>query len=69
MSRWDWTRDEVELIVADYFAMLEAELSGEAVNKAEHNPVHAAGGAVGGLQPRAEPVSGQGGCGVKHAKL
>jgi hypothetical protein len=33
----DWTRDEVELIVADYFAMLEAELSGQAVNKAERN--------------------------------
>jgi hypothetical protein len=33
----DWTRDEVELIVADYFAMLEAELSGHPVNKAEHN--------------------------------
>lgn len=32
-----WTRDEVELIVADYFAMLEAELSGERINKAEHN--------------------------------
>jgi hypothetical protein len=33
----DWTRDEVELIVAEYFAMLEAELSGQAVNKAERN--------------------------------
>jgi hypothetical protein len=33
----DWTRDEVELIVADYFAMLRAELSGEPVNKAAHN--------------------------------
>lgn len=33
----DWTRDEVELIVADYFAMLEAELKGEAYSKAEHN--------------------------------
>jgi hypothetical protein len=33
----DWTRDEVELIVADYFAMLRAELSRETVNKAEHN--------------------------------
>jgi hypothetical protein len=32
-----WSRDEVELIVADYFAMLRAELSGEAVNKKEHN--------------------------------
>jgi hypothetical protein len=33
----DWTRDEAELIVADYFAMLEAELSGQPVNKAERN--------------------------------
>src|SRR4249919_271239 len=33
----DWSRDEVELIVADYFAMLRAELSGQAVNKADHN--------------------------------
>ena len=33
----DWTRDEAELIVADYFAMLEAELSGRPVNKAERN--------------------------------
>ena len=31
-----WTRDEVELIVADYFAMLRAEHSGERVNKTEH---------------------------------
>lgn len=37
MTRSSWSRDEVELIVADYFAMLQAELSGEAVNKAEHN--------------------------------
>ncbi|HEX5071284.1 MAG TPA: hypothetical protein VFV78_13795 [Vicinamibacterales bacterium] len=33
----DWSRDEVELIVADYFAMLRAELSGDPVNKKEHN--------------------------------
>jgi hypothetical protein len=33
----DWTRDEVELIVADYFAMLEAELKREPYSKAEHN--------------------------------
>lgn len=33
----DWTRDEVELIVADYFAMLQAELKGEGYSKAEHN--------------------------------
>jgi len=33
----DWTRDEVEVIVADYFGMLRAELSGQPVNKADHN--------------------------------
>jgi hypothetical protein len=32
-----WSRDEVELIVADYFAMLRAELSRQPVNKAERN--------------------------------
>ena len=32
-----WSRDEVERIVADCFAMLQAELSGKAVNKTEHN--------------------------------
>jgi hypothetical protein len=33
----DWTRTEVEAIVADYFAMLTDELRGEEVNKAAHN--------------------------------
>ncbi len=32
----DWTRLEVEATVADYFAMLEAELRGEDYNKTEH---------------------------------
>jgi hypothetical protein len=32
----DWSRDEVELIVANYFAMLRTELSGELVNKTDH---------------------------------
>ena len=31
-----WTREEVELTVADYFTMLDAELSGEQFNKASH---------------------------------
>jgi len=35
--RSDWTRDEVELTVADYFSMLEAELQGHPYSKAEHN--------------------------------
>lgn len=33
----DWSRDEVELVVADYFAMLRAELSREPYSKAAHN--------------------------------
>lgn len=37
MPAGPWTRDEVELTVADYFAMLEAELSGQAYSKAAHN--------------------------------
>jgi len=32
-----WTDTEIDLIVADYFAMLGAELAGRATNKAEHN--------------------------------
>lgn len=33
----DWSRDEVDLLVADYFLMLAAELAGEAYSKAAHN--------------------------------
>ncbi len=32
----DWTEQEVRLIVADYFTMLEAELQGEPYKKSEH---------------------------------
>ncbi len=32
----DWSRDEVEVTVVDYFAMLEAELSGGAYDKTVH---------------------------------
>lgn len=32
-----WSRDEVEAIVGDYFAMLQAELSGKVYSKADHN--------------------------------
>lgn len=32
-----WTDLEIDLIVADYFAMLSAELGGQPFNKAEHN--------------------------------
>lgn len=37
MVNADWTRDEVEATVADYFAMLELELSAEPYSKADHN--------------------------------
>jgi hypothetical protein len=33
----DWSRDEVDLIVADYFLMLRAELDGEPYSKADHS--------------------------------
>ena len=33
----NWSRREVEAIVADYFDMLEHEMRGASVNKAEHN--------------------------------
>lgn len=32
----DWSREEVEACVADYFAMLTLELNGQRYNKAEH---------------------------------
>src|SRR4051812_42143386 len=32
-----WSREEVDLIVADYFSMLRAELAGEPYSKADHN--------------------------------
>ena len=32
----DWSREEVEATVADYFAMLEAELARTQYDKAEH---------------------------------
>ena len=35
-SARDWTEQEVRLIVADYFAMLVAELQGEPYKKSKH---------------------------------
>jgi hypothetical protein len=35
-ARVDWSQEEVRLIVADYFTMLEQELLGKAYNKTEH---------------------------------
>lgn len=37
MSSLDWTDDENDLIVADYFSMLSDELAGRFYNKAQHN--------------------------------
>jgi hypothetical protein len=37
MSDNDWSDDENDLIVADYFSMLTDELAGRHYNKAEHN--------------------------------
>jgi hypothetical protein len=36
-ERRDWTREELDLIVADYFSMLNDELAGIPFNKAAHN--------------------------------
>jgi hypothetical protein len=35
-SRIDWSEQEVRLIVADYFSMLEQEVLGKVYNKSEH---------------------------------
>src|SRR3954470_2233760 len=35
-TRRDWSEQEVRLIVADYFAMLEKEVLGKSLNKSEH---------------------------------
>jgi hypothetical protein len=35
-ARVDWSADEVRLIIADYFAMLEHEMLGKPFNKSEH---------------------------------
>lgn len=37
VSRRNWTDREIDLIVADYFDMLAAELAGRPFSKAEHN--------------------------------
>ena len=37
MATGPWTDAENDLIVADYFAMLAADLAGRPYNKAEHN--------------------------------
>ena len=37
MAAGPWSDEENDAIVADYFAMLDAELSGRGYNKAAHN--------------------------------
>lgn len=37
MAGDDWSLEEVEATVADYFAMLRQELAGQPVNKSQHN--------------------------------
>ena len=32
----DWTKDEVDLIVQDYFSMLQVEIEGRAFSKSKH---------------------------------
>jgi hypothetical protein len=36
-ERRNWTDEELDLIVADYFSMFRDEASGSPYNKAEHN--------------------------------
>ena len=37
MADHDWSREEVEATVGDYFAMLRDELAGLSINKSERN--------------------------------
>lgn len=37
MAGDDWSREEAEAAVGDYFPMLRAELAGLAIEKADHN--------------------------------
>jgi hypothetical protein len=39
VERRNWTDEELDLIVADYFAMLDDEAVGKAYSKAEHNRI------------------------------
>jgi hypothetical protein len=36
-ERRNWTDEELDLIVADYFSMFQEEATGKSYNKAEHN--------------------------------
>lgn len=57
----DWSENEVRLIVADYFDMLEAELSGNPYKKSEHRKAlipQLAGRSEGSIEFKHQNVSG-----------
>jgi hypothetical protein len=57
----DWTEQEVRLIVADYFAMLEAELLGQSFKKSDHRTALAPklrGRSEGSIEFKHQNVSG-----------
>jgi hypothetical protein len=56
----DWTEEEVRLIVADYFAMLEAEIQGSIYKKSDHRKAlipHLAGRSEGSVEFKHQNVS------------
>jgi hypothetical protein len=56
----DWTEHEVRLIVADYFAMLEAELQGSTYKKSDHRKAlipHLAGRSEGSIEFKHQNIS------------
>lgn len=55
----DWSDGEIDLIVSDYFAMLELELAGRHFNKAAHNrALQEAGGRVhGAIEKKHQNIS------------
>lgn len=55
----DWTNEELDLIVADYFAMLKSELRGEAYNKSvfRRSLVKATGRTEGSIERKHQNIS------------
>ncbi len=56
----DWTEQEVRLVVADYFAMLEAELNREDYKKSEHRKAlipHLSGRSDGSVEFKHQNIS------------
>ena len=58
MAGEDWTDQESDLIIADYFAMLQNDLAGRPYSKAEHN-----------RQVQAETGRGRGSIEFKHQNI